>query len=156
MKAETVHQLLLLGILVGLAFSIYAGLESVVPALRQSCSVNPTISCAKIDTSGHTTTFGIEDYNWGIGGFVVLLLLDIPLYRTWKPEWLRALTVLSGLGAALSVYFAYVEVVVIQGVCPICLGAYLSNVLVFGCALYLVRLSSSERRAAREAAQAAA
>jgi uncharacterized membrane protein len=148
MKAETVHQLLLLGILVGLAFAIYAALESTIPGLQGSCHVNSYISCGKIDNSGHTTTLGIQDYNWGIGGFVVMLLLDIPLYRTWRRDWLQVVTLVSGLGAVLSIYFAYLELFVIQGLCPVCLGAYLSNVAVFACAVYLLRLGSSERRAA--------
>jgi len=146
MKAETVHQLLLMGILIGLAFAVYAAIESVVPALQHSCSVNAYVSCGKIDSSGHTTTLGIQDYVWGIGGYLVLFALDVPLYRTWKREWLQAVTLLSGLGALLSIYFAYVELDVIQGLCPVCLGAYLSNVLVFGCAAYLMRLGSADRR----------
>ena len=155
MKAETVHQLLLLGILIGLAFALYAAAESLVPALQTSCTVNSYFSCGKIDNSGHTTTLGIQDYLWGIGGYIALFIVDVPLYRTWKREWLQAITLLSGLGALLSIYFAYLELVVIQGVCPVCLGAYLSNLLVFGCAAYLMRLGSAERRAAREAAQPA-
>jgi uncharacterized membrane protein len=154
MKAESVHQLLLLGILVGLAFAIYAMIESVVPALQHSCTINSYFSCGKIDSSGHTTTLGVQDYVWGIAGFIALFVVDIPLYRTWKREWLEVVTVLSGLGVLLSIYFAYLELVVIQGVCPICLGAYLSNVLVFGCAAYLMRLGSAERRAGRGTVEA--
>ena len=153
MRAETVHALLLMGILVGLAFSLYSAYETANPSLYGGCNVNSYVSCGKIATSGHTTTFGIQDYLYGIGGFVVLLLLDIPLYRTWKREWLLAVTVLSGIGAALSVYFGYLELAVIQGLCLICLGAYLSNVVVFSCALYLERLGAADRRATRAAAE---
>ena len=154
MRAETVHQLLLLGIILGLAFSLYAGYESLYPPAQGTCSFNSYVSCSKIDTSGHTTTLGIEDWLWGTGGFVLLLLLDIPLYRTWKREWLLPLTALSTVGVLLTLYFAYLEFAVIQGLCIICLGAYLSNVLVFGCAVYLTRLGSAERRAAAAGANA--
>ncbi|MCI4353974.1 MAG: vitamin K epoxide reductase family protein [Thermoplasmata archaeon] len=152
MRAETVHALLLMGILVGLAFSVFAAYETTHPAVQGVCSPNSFVSCQKIDTSGHTTTLGIEDWLWGIGGFVVLLAFDIPLYRTWKREWLLAVTALSALGAILSVYFAYVELAIIQGLCPVCLSAYLCNVVVLGCAVYLMRLSASERRAAARSA----
>lgn len=155
MRAETVHSLLLMGILVGLAFSLFAAYETTHPSAQGVCSVNSFISCQKIDTSGHTTTLGIEDWLWGIGGFVVLLALDIPLYRTWKREWLLPVVALSAVGGLLSIWFGYVELVVIQGLCLVCLGAYLSNVVVFGCALYLMRLSASDRRAARAASDAA-
>ncbi|HXQ93739.1 MAG TPA: vitamin K epoxide reductase family protein [Thermoplasmata archaeon] len=155
MRAESVHQLLLMGILVGLAFSLYAGWETAHPT-PGGCNINSYVSCGKIATSGHTTTFGIQDYFYGIGGFVVLLLLDIPLYMTWKREWLLPVTLLSGLGVALSIYFAYLELVVIQGLCLICLGSYLSNVVVFACALYLERSGAADRKAARAAADPSA
>jgi uncharacterized membrane protein len=156
MRAETVHALLLMGILVGLAFSVFAAYETTHPSAQGICSVNSWISCQKIDTSGQTTTLGIEDWLWGIGGFVVLLALDIPLYRTWKREWLLPVTALSALGAALSIWFGYVELVIIQGLCLVCLGAYLANVVVLGCAVYLMRLSSAERRAATSPSDASA
>lgn len=144
-RAETAHALVLLALVAGLGLSVYAGYETVNPALQGSCSFTAYFSCAKIDTSGHTTTFGVEDYVWGIAGFVVMLALDIPLYRSWDRRLLEGLTVLSGLGAALSVYFAYVELAVIQGVCVICLGAYLANVVVLAFLLVLVRMGRRER-----------
>ena len=152
-RAETAHALVLLGIIAGLGLSIYAGYETVNPALQGSCSFTSYFSCAKIATSGHTTTLGIEDYVWGIAGFVVMLALDIPLYRTWNRRLLEGLTLLSGLGAALSVYFAYLELFVIQGVCVICLGAYLANVVVLVFLVILVRMGRRER--AESAASAA-
>jgi uncharacterized membrane protein len=156
MRAETVHAVLLMGILVGLAFSVFAAYETLNPSIEGVCSVNSYISCQKIDTSGHTSTLGIPDYLWGVGGFLLLLLLDIPLYRTWKRQWLLPVTALSLVGALFSIYFGYIELVVIQGLCLVCLSAYLCNVVVLACAAYLMRLSASERRSARAAADAAA
>jgi len=145
MRADTVHSLIFLALLIGLAFSLFAGYESTNPAAQGICSVNTYVSCAKIDTSGHTTTLGIEDWLWGVGGFVVMLALDVPLIRTWKRNWLEALTLVSLVGALFSVYLAYLELVVIQGLCLVCLGAYFSNLVVFACALYLVRLGLKDR-----------
>lgn len=155
-RAETAHALVLLAIVAGLGFSVYAAYETLNPVLQRSCSFNSYFSCSKIDTSGHTTTLGIEDYVWGIAGFVVMLALDIPLIRSWNRRLLEGLTVLSALGAALSVYFAYVELVVIQGVCVVCLGAYLANVVVLVFLLVLVRMGRRERAEAAASAKAAA
>jgi len=140
MRAETVHALVLLGSIAGLAFSIFAWVESVVPSLQGACSVNAFISCSKVDQSGLTTTLGVQDYAWGIAGFLLLLALDVPLYRTWKPSWLRALALVSLAGGLFSVYLGYLELGVIHALCPVCLGAYLCNALVLAGSLYLVRL----------------
>jgi len=137
MRAETLHALLLLSIIVGLGFAVFAYAESVDPALRSSCTVNPFFSCSKIDNSGMTTTLGIQDYAWGIGGFVILLALDIPLFRTWRRDLLTAIVGVSAIGVGLSLYLGYLELAVIQGLCPICLGAYLSDAVAFGSAFRL-------------------
>jgi uncharacterized membrane protein len=137
MRAETLHALLLLSIIVGLGFALFAYAESVDPALRTACSVDAFFSCSKIDTSGMTTTLGIQDYSWGIAGFVILLAFDVPLFRTWRRDLLTAVLGVSAIGVALSLYLGYLELVVIQGLCPICLGAYLSNAVAFGCAFAL-------------------
>ncbi len=147
MRAETAHALVLLGLVAGLAFSVYAGFESVDTSLRGACTFGSYFSCAKIDTSGYTKTLGIEDYLWGIGGFLVMLGLDIPLYRSWNRRLLEVLTGISFAGALLSVYFGYLELVVIQGICIICLGAYFSNLFVFVLLLTLLRMGRAERAA---------
>jgi len=144
MDARTLHALLPVAIVVGLAFSAYAAYESNTPAAQGSCTVNGFISCQKVDQSGLTTTFGIADYWIGIGGFLALLAVDIPLLRTYKPVYLNALVVLSVLGVLVSLYLGYVELVQIRAVCLICLGSYLSNVVVLGVALALVRARGAD------------
>lgn len=144
MDARTLHALLPVAILVGLGFSIFAAYETVYPAAEGACSVNAFVSCAKVDQSAYTTTFGIQDYWFGIAGFVLLLAIDVPLLRTYKPMWLNALLVVSGLGVLIAIYLAYVELVVIQALCIICTGAYLSNVVVFLVAVALFRQSRTE------------
>ena len=143
MRAETVHQLILLALVAGLGFSLFAGYEVANPGVQGVCTLGSYVSCAKIDTSGHTTTLGVQDWVWGVVGFVAMLALDVPLYWTWKHSYLLALTGLSALGGLLSVYFAYVELVVIQGLCIICLGAYLTNAVALAGLVYLVRLSQT-------------
>lgn len=138
MRAESLHAIILLATIVGAGLSVFAYAETVDPALQHDCSVNVFFSCAKVDQSGQTTILGIPDWSIGLGGFVGLLLIDIPLYRTWKTAWLRALTVVSAIGVAVSVYLAYVELFRIDALCPVCLSAYLANLVVFAAGLGLL------------------
>jgi len=155
MRAETAHAVILLAIVAGLGFALFSAYETLNPAAQQACSVSPFFSCAAVDQSGLTTTLGVQDYWWGIAGFALLLALDIPLYRTWKRSWLLALTTASLAGAVFSVYLAYVELGLIGALCPVCLGAYLSNAVVLGFALVLVRMAGDPRVPVPEAAAAA-
>jgi uncharacterized membrane protein len=140
MRAETAYSLLMVVLFAGLGFSLFAWYETVNPAAQSVCSISKWISCSKIDHSGHTTILGIPDYAIGIAGYLVMIALGILAFRTYEQRYLRATTVVSGLGVALSAYLAYLELIVIQGLCPICLGAYLCNVGAFLVLLYLVRL----------------
>ena len=141
--ARTLHALLPVAIVIGLAFSGYAAYETLYPAAQASCSVNGFFSCSKVDQSGLTSTFGIPDYAIGVAGFVALLALDVPLLLTYRRGWLYALFGLSTIGLVFSIYLAYVELAEIQALCLICTGAYLSNVVVWAIALGLVRESRS-------------
>jgi uncharacterized membrane protein len=151
MRSETLHAILPLAIVAGLAFSVFAAAESLDPALQGVCSISSFVSCHKIDVSHYTTTLGIPDYDLGIAGFVVLFALDIQVYRLGRGRWLDALTVVSVIGLGFSVYLAYLELVKIGALCLICFGAYLSNVATLATAAWLRRPSSGSGRSARPA-----
>lgn len=154
MRSETLHAILPLAIVAGLAFSIFALAESVDPALQRICSVSPFLSCHAVDVSGHTTTLDIQDYWWGIGGFLVLFVLDVQVYRLGRGRWLDALTLVSAAGFALSIYLASLELFVIHAFCLVCFASYLSNAAVLVTALLLRRPSSGSGLSARPAASA--
>jgi uncharacterized membrane protein len=152
MRSETLHAILPLAIVAGLAFSLFALAESLDPALQSICSVNPIISCHRVDVSHHTLTLGIQDYFWGIGGFILLFILDVQVYRLGRGRWLDALTLVSAVGFVLSLYLASVELFVIGAFCLVCFAAYVSNAGVLVTALLLRRPSSGSGRSARPAA----
>jgi uncharacterized membrane protein len=141
--ARILHRALLAVILLGLALSLYAAFEVTDPALSNACSVNSYVSCGTVLRSGDTTFppgSGVPDWSWGVGGFLALLALDLPLIRTYDPRLLRGVLLLSACGLALAAIFAYEEVWVIHALCPICLGAYLSGVGVVALSGALVRM----------------
>ena len=127
MRAESLHALILVALFIGLALAGYAAYETANPAAQGSCSFGSFFSCAKVVNSGHTTTLGVQDYVYGIVGFIALIALDIPLFRTWERRWLSAFLLLSLLGVAFSAYLFAVETFQIGAICPVCLGTYLSN-----------------------------
>jgi uncharacterized membrane protein len=154
MRSETLHAILPLAIVAGLAFSLFAAAESLDPALQGICSISPFLSCHKVDVSGHTTTLWVQDYLWGIAGFVLLFILDVQVYRLGRGPWLNALTLVSAAGFVLSLYLASLELFVIGAFCLVCFASYLSNAVVLVTALLLRRPSSGSGLSARPAAAA--
>ncbi len=139
MRAATVHTIVLLAAFAGLLVSGWAAYESTHPALQGTCTVTAFFSCAAVDTSGHTTTFGAPDWAIGIGGFVLLIALDVPLYLTWKRPWLLAVTGAASVGLLTSLYFAYIELAIIHAFCLVCFSAYVANAVVLAGAVQLLR-----------------
>jgi uncharacterized membrane protein len=137
MRAESVHAALLLVIVAGLGLSAFATYETFFPAAASVCSPTPLISCSKVDQSGHTTTLGVPDWLIGLGGFVALLALEIPLYATWRRDLLTAVVALSGIGLAVAAYLAYVELAVIHALCPVCFSTYAVDGIAFALSLWL-------------------
>jgi uncharacterized membrane protein len=139
-RASTLHRLLLLSILIGLGFSLYAMVEVLYPAAQGTCSINPFFSCGKVDQSAYTHIGPVPDWLVGVGGFVLLLALDLPLLRSYEVRYLYGIAVLAAVGLAVAVGLGLVELTLIHAVCPICLGAYLSDAAVMGLALGLLGL----------------
>ncbi len=143
MDADRLHRGLLLAIVSGFAFSLYATFEVVNPGLSSACSLSQLFSCGAVARSGLTTFppgTSIPDWSWGIGGFAAMLGFDIPLFRNYDVRWLWVITILSTVGVGISAYLAYLEVAVIHAICPICLGAYISDIGVLTLAILLLRL----------------
>jgi uncharacterized membrane protein len=139
MRAETLHQVILAAVLAGLGLSLYAGYETINAAAANSCSFNGFISCSKVLVSGKTMTLGIPDWILGASGFIALLAVDIPLYRSWNRRLLTALLGLAALGLLLAIYLATIEVTQIGAICPVCFASYCADAIVLASAVTLFR-----------------
>jgi uncharacterized membrane protein len=140
MRTRTYRSLVNLGAGFGLIASIYAALEFYYASLTKVCSVNSYVSCGKVQSSGLTTTLGIQDYWWGVAGFVVIVVLAFLVDRYRHDARLAYLLLLvTTAGVALSVFFGYIELVQINALCPVCFAAYLCGVVCWVGAIGLAR-----------------
>jgi len=114
----------------GLITAIYAGLETLDPSLRSSCTISSFFSCGKVDSSGLTNTFGIPDGAIGIAGFLIILILaGLAERHTADLRFFYALLFVTTGGVAFASYFAYVELAEIHALCPVCTTAYIFGFL---------------------------
>lgn len=140
MKTASLRSGIILAALIGLLVSLFAAAEFYQASLRSVCSINSFFSCALVDQSGKTTTFGIQDYLWGIGGFVLILILaGVADKRPTDPRPAYALALLTTVGVALSLYFLYIELVEIDALCIVCVAAYVFGGLAWLLSISLVR-----------------
>ncbi len=150
-SAEVLHRGTWAFLIVGLGFSLFAMFESLDTALQSVCSLNPFFSCARVDASAYSHIGPVPDWSIGVGGFIVMIVVEAMLQRTYDHRLLQLLLGLSLTAVGVTVVLAYTELFLITPpvFCPVCLGSYLSNLGVLGCVLGLVRL---RRGALREEA----
>ena len=152
MKTSSLRGAIYLTGLIGLLVSLFAAAEFYTASLRSVCSINQFLSCGKVDTSGYTSTLGIPDYLWGVGGFIVLLIvagLAERSPRDVRPAFLLAL--LATGAVALSAYFIYVQLAVIHAVCVVCVTAE-----TFGGLLWVASIALAVRTARKASSGAPA
>jgi uncharacterized membrane protein len=148
--ARVLHRLLFLCILSGLAFSLYATFEVLYPPAESSCFINSYLSCGAVDRSAFTTIGPVPDWAVGVGGFLALLALDAPLLGSYDARWLKALLVVGAVGILVAIGLGAVEILWIHALCPVCLGAYLSDVGVVVFAVWLYRMRGPGERRVRD------
>jgi uncharacterized membrane protein len=109
----------------GLIVALFAAAEFFDVALRNICSVSSFLSCAAVDQSGRTSTLGLPDYAWGVGGFAAILAVaGLGERRPDSRPWAWGLVGLTSAGVALSLYLLYVELALIGALCLVCATAY--------------------------------
>jgi uncharacterized membrane protein len=139
-RTRTVRSVIFLAGGIGLLVAIFAAAEFYTASLRSVCSISQFFSCATVDQSGKTTTLGLPDYLWGVGGFVAMLVvagIAERLPRDVRPAYLLAL--LSTLAVALSGYFIYVQVAEIHALCVVCATAEGFGAIVWVASIELAR-----------------
>jgi uncharacterized membrane protein len=133
----------------GLLVAVFAAAEFYTASLRSVCSINQFFSCATVDRSGLTTTLGVQDYLWGVGGFIVLLVVAGLAER--RPRDVRpayALTALATGAVGLSGYFLWVQLAEIHALCVVCATAEAFGGLVWVASIALAVRTA--RKAARK------
>ncbi len=145
MQIRTLRSIVYFAAGLGLIISAFAAAEFFDAALRQVCSFNSFFSCQLIDQSGRTSTLGIPDYAWGVGGFVAILAVaGFSEARPWSRSGIYALVGVTSAGVALSAYLLYVELALIGALCLVCAAAYLMGVVTWIGAIALFRRSSDD------------
>lgn len=103
------------------------------PAYASFCAISKAINCDTVAQSPWSVVFGIPVALWGLIGYLVFLILLIPLRKPAKanlPLW--SLVVVCGAGYALAAtFFGYISASKIHSYCILCLLTYGINFWLF-------------------------
>lgn len=140
MRLRTIRSLIYFAAGLGLIVSLFATAEFFDAALAKYCSPSTWISCAAVANSGLTTTLGIEDWTWGLVGFVAIIVVAALAEAHRKDlRYAYALLLLTTAGVGLAMYLLYVELFRIGALCPVCASAYGFGILAWIGAILLVQ-----------------
>ena len=151
MKTSSLRGVIYLAGMLGLLVTFFATAEFYEASLRNVCTINQFFSCATVDKSGLTTTFGVPDYLWGILGFVAMLVvagIAEKRPRDVRPAYL--LTVLATGGVGLSAYFLYVQLAEIHALCVVCASAETLGAILWAASIALA-IRTARKSAERSA-----
>ena len=147
MRTSSLRTLIYFAAGVGLIVSVFAALEFYEASLRGLCSIGSFFSCSVVDQSGRTSTLGLPDYAWGLGGFVLILVFaGIAEVRSGDPRWADVLLGLTTVGVGLSLYFLYVQLALIGAFCVVCASAYVFGAISWAGTVALARRTHARRK----------
>ena len=138
--ARVLHRLLFAFLVAGLALSLYATAESLIPSLQSTCTVSPFLSCQAVQESGLTSLGPFPDWVIGLGGFALLLALDLLLLRTYERRWLLAIVVVALAGVGVAAVLLYIELALIHALCLVCFGTYVADLGALLTAVWILRV----------------
>ena len=122
-----------------------------------SCSISH--GCDTVNTSAYSDFFGIPVAGIGVAGYLVLMAIAI---AGLQPRWLdrrapdQALSLISGLAVAFTLYLTYAELFILNAVCQWCVISQVVIVAIFVLSLVGLRGSRAPASGARARSVSAA
>lgn len=120
MTRTTLLALLIVLTLIGIIDSTYLSI-SAANSDPLVCDIGGLTDCNLVAESPYSRLMGIPLAVYGLGFYGVILLLSISLLMTPSRKATYGLIAATVLGALASLYFLYLQIMVIQALCIYCL-----------------------------------
>ena len=109
-----------------------------------------TTGCEAVLTSAYSVIFGIPVALFGSIYYLVLFLLAV-FSLDMKREAIRFAAILTPVGFLASLYFAYLQLFVIEEICTYCAVSAATSTTLFILGLFMIRKSSKSKAALQNA-----
>ncbi len=118
-----------------LVLSLLGFLDAAYLTLEHYRGVVPPCSvvqgCEQVTTSGYSMIFGIPVALLGALYYLIILLFSIAYLDTQNDRWLRQAAFFTPLGFLASLWFIYLQAVIIRAWCLYCIGSATTSTLLF-------------------------
>ena len=132
---------LLLATLVGTGISGYL---AVLRLIGEVAACGPSGGCATVQTSEYAVLFGVVPVAFlGFGMSVVLVVLAVTWWRRADRRALLGMYALLLLSTAFVAYLTYLELFVIEAICPWCVSYAITTIVALLLAALAMRKSSA-------------
>lgn len=139
MKLRIMLSLIIVLALAGVADSGYAVYQHYSPAAVSSCDINETISCTAINQSEYSVFMGIPVAAIGVAGYLLLAsLAGSIMLRFHARAAERLLLAAAGVALAFSIWLTWIEIFVLEAVCPLCVLSLLLIMAITALSLVVV------------------
>ena len=117
---------------VGIILALFLLWEQLFRPSFQPCYVNNSINCDAVIKGAVAKTLGIPTPLYGLTGYIIIFFAA--LYR--KTKLLFSMTT---FGLLFCLYIAYVEIIQLHVICPVCVLCDIDIISVFTLSLILLR-----------------
>lgn len=116
----------------GILLSLFLLWEQLARPAFQPCNINATVNCDAVISGSVAFTFGIRTPLYGLIGYIVLFVAVVLKQKK------TLLWVATG-GLAFCLYLAFIELVQLRIVCPVCIMCQLTMITIWILAFRLTR-----------------
>ncbi len=118
--------------LVGVLLALYLLWQQFFHPVFRPCNVNNFVNCDAVISGPVAKTFGIPTPLIGLVGYIVIMLAAFMRNK-------RVLLYVTAFGLSFCLYLAYVELIQLRVICPVCIACQLIMTTVFTLSVILIK-----------------
>lgn len=100
--------------------------------------------CEKVTTSRYAVLLGIPLSLWGGGYYLAVLLGTVAYFDLRRDRILTAVAAFTAIGFVASAYFVYLQIWVIEAICPFCMLSAATSTALFIVGIFVLRRRSRD------------
>jgi uncharacterized membrane protein len=120
---------------VGIILALFLLWEQIFHPSIQPCYINSSINCNAVINGPVAKTLSIPTPLYGLIGYIFILISSIKGYK-------NLLMFMASFGLVFCAYIAYIEIIQLHVLCPVCLGCDIDMVATFILSLIIYKKSS--------------
>lgn len=122
--------------IVGIILAIYLLWQQIFQPEFQPCNINATINCEAVISGAVAKTLGIPTPLYGLIGYLVIFFAAVFGKK-------KLLLGMATFGVAFCLYIAYVELVILKVICPICITCQMVMLSIFTLSIIITKLKNN-------------